>query len=378
VTPTSSDTDLVTVSDALTFTPDDWDVAQTVTVVGGDDGPAAEDRAATISHTIEGGGYGSVTVADVEVAVSELRVRVTPATLELAENGGTAAYTVSLSHQPRDGETVIVTPRSDDPTVARIVTPTETTPTEETLELTFTSTNWNTAQEVTLEGVDNQSSDGAPRTTTISHTIESTNADSGYDELPASRVDELTVTAIDNDTPGVTIAGFSATTAEGALMVLEDAGTASYTIVLTNLPSGTVTVTPTSSNTDVVTVSDISNNPNISDLTGLEHATGLTNLDLARSNISDISALSSLSALTVLDLNGNRISDLTPLSGLTTLRRLVLDSNNITDISPLRSLTGIEALFLRNNRIADIAPLVANTGLGSGDVVSLHQNGTMP
>ena len=67
VTPSrsSGDTD-VTVSGALTFTPDNWSSAQTVTV------SAAEDRDelsgdATITHTVSGGDYDSVTVDSVSV-----------------------------------------------------------------------------------------------------------------------------------------------------------------------------------------------------------------------------------------------------------------------------------------------------------------------
>ena len=57
VTPESGNTAAVTVSDALTFTPDNWDTAQTVTVTGVADADT-DDETVTITHDIAGGDYG--------------------------------------------------------------------------------------------------------------------------------------------------------------------------------------------------------------------------------------------------------------------------------------------------------------------------------
>ena len=125
----------------------------------------------------------------------------------------------------------------------------------------------------------------------------------------------------------------------------------------------------------------------ISDLTGLEFATNLTELYLWANNISDVSALSgltnliglnlslndltdaalpALSGLTnlrELELNANYVSDLSPLSGLTNLRDLYLGSNGISDVSPLSSLTNLQWLFLSANNISDVSPLSSLTNL---------------
>ena len=73
VTPSqdSGDAD-VTVSDALTFTAMNWNVAQTVTVSAAQDTDAVDDTA-TIEHAVAGGDYGanSVTVYDVAVTVDD-------------------------------------------------------------------------------------------------------------------------------------------------------------------------------------------------------------------------------------------------------------------------------------------------------------------
>ena len=59
VTPSRSSGDAdVTVSGALTFTPANWDTAQTVTVSAAQDLDAVDDTA-VIGHAVSGGDYGS-------------------------------------------------------------------------------------------------------------------------------------------------------------------------------------------------------------------------------------------------------------------------------------------------------------------------------
>ncbi len=110
----------------------------------------------------------------------------------------------------------------------------------------------------------------------------------------------------------------------------------------------------------------------ISDLTGLEFATGLTPLDLSYNIIVDITPLSGLTKLTSLDLSNNIISDITPLSGLTNLTSLDLSVNAITDISPLSGLINLTSLRLHDNFFSDISPLSGLTRL-----ISLSLYGTI-
>ena len=230
VTPTSSATGNATVSGALTFTPTNWETAQTVTVTGVNDDVDGADRAATISHTVAGGGYGSVKAADVSVTVTDddtAGVVVSETSVTVDEDGGTATYTVVLTSQPSSNVTV---------------TPTSSATGNATVSgaLTFTPTNWETAQTVTVTGVDDDI-DGADRSATISHTV----AGGGYGSVQAA---DVAVTITDDDTAGVAVS-------ETSVTVDEDGGTATYTVVLTSQPSGDVTVTPTSSATGNATVS---------------------------------------------------------------------------------------------------------------------------
>jgi internalin A len=103
---------------------------------------------------------------------------------------------------------------------------------------------------------------------------------------------------------------------------------------------------------------------NITNLSGLESATSLTNLDLSKNAIHTLSPLSGLSNLIRLDAGGNSIASVSVLSGLTNLSELRLNDNALTGIAPLTNLTHLATLVLYDNHIADVGPLAALTGLG--------------
>ncbi len=111
------------------------------------------------------------------------------------------------------------------------------------------------------------------------------------------------------------------------------------------------------------------NKGGISDLTGLEFATNLSELDLGNNNITDISPLSGLTNLLGLNLADNDITDISPLSGLTKLTGLDLGNNNIRDISPLSGLDSLSTLSLGYNNIRDISPLSGLTNLSALSLV---------
>jgi len=101
----------------------------------------------------------------------------------------------------------------------------------------------------------------------------------------------------------------------------------------------------------------------ISNITGLEYCTALTDLSLHSNSISDISPLRGLIKLTFLRLYNNEITDISPLSELTALTELDLEDNSITNISPLSGLYKLTELYLEDNSISDISPLSGLTGL---------------
>ena len=96
----------------------------------------------------------------------------------------------------------------------------------------------------------------------------------------------------------------------------------------------------------------------ISDLTGLEYAINLRELDVSYSQLSDITPLASLTALKTFRLTGSQLSDITPLANLTALTWLNLGYNSqLSDITPLANLTALTYLNLEKNQISDVTPL---------------------
>ena len=89
--------------------------------------------------------------------------------------------------------------------------------------LTFTTANWNTAQTVTVTGVDDALDDGD-----VGYTIVTAPATSTRRDLQRLNAADVAVTNTDNDAAGITVtptAGLTTTEAGG--------GTATFTVVLT-------------------------------------------------------------------------------------------------------------------------------------------------
>ncbi len=110
---------------------------------------------------------------------------------------------------------------------------------------------------------------------------------------------------------------------------------------------------------------------NISDLSPLAGLINLTYLELWDNHISDLSPLARLTNLTELRLGGNSVSNLSPLAGLTNLTTLLLQRNPISDLSPLAGLTNLTRLGVAGNNISDLLPLAGLTNLAT---LGLHGN----
>ena len=99
------------------------------------------------------------------------------------------------------------------------------------------------------------------------------------------------------------------------------------------------------------------------DLTGLEKAMNLIELNLNSNKIENVEPIRGLTSLTFLNLNWNKIENIEPLKGLTSLTRLYLEDNKIENIEPLRGLTSLTSLSLNWNKIENIEPLKGLTSL---------------
>ena len=208
-------TDLTLDKTTLTFTVDNWDDAQTVTVEGGHDGDGAADTA-TLTKTASGGDYASVsntlpvTVTDDDepaVVLSETGLTVTEG------DAAGSSYTVKLATEPTSEVTVTVSGHAG------------TDLTLDKTTLTFTADNWNTAQTVTVKA--GEDGDGAADTATLTHSA------SGGDY--ANITADLPVTVTDDDTAVTVQFGADAYT-------VSEGSTATITVTLNADPERTVVI----------------------------------------------------------------------------------------------------------------------------------------
>ena len=214
-------TDLTLDKITLTFTAQDWNTPQTVTVTAGQDHDAVDDTAA-LTHavtSVDDANYNGLNVRSVDVTITDddrVRVTVSETSLDI-EEGGSDTYTVVLDTQPTGDVTVTI-----DGVAGTDLTLDKTT-------LTFTAQDWNTPQTVAVTSV--QDHDGVDDTVALAHTVTSVD-DANYNGLSVRSVD---VTVTDDDTVGVTVSETSLT--------MEEGGLDTYTVVLDTQPIGDVTVT---------------------------------------------------------------------------------------------------------------------------------------
>ncbi len=122
---------------------------------------------------------------------------------------------------------------------------------------------------------------------------------------------------------------------------------------------------------------------NIKNLTGLERAIYLRELNLLANQIKDITHLSQLTHLTDLSLGFNEIRDITHLTDLNQLRSLFLGDNPISDITVLTSLNSLKSLSIMgtnssNKPIFDISPVWELTQLSYLSLRSLKISDLSP
>ena len=102
----------------------------------------------------------------------------------------------------------------------------------------------------------------------------------------------------------------------------------------------------------------------VSDLSPVRNLTNLTHLSFRNTLVSDLSPLAGLINLDNIWFNaGAKISDFSPLAGLINLRIIHAGGHPISDLSPLAGLTKLEHLYLPGSHISDLTPLAGLTRL---------------
>ncbi len=181
----------------LTFTPDTWNVSQTVTLSQVDDFVIDGDQNSSISASIDSGSdNGFLGLSPRSVNVTTLDNDVVGITIVLIDNlssesGDTAEFTIQLDIIPSDNVTIDIGTSNESEAVPRVN------------QVTFTPANWNFPQTVTIDGIDDSPpiSDGNQTVNISTFNVNST--DVNFNNLSDTDVADVVINNQDNDAPGI-------------------------------------------------------------------------------------------------------------------------------------------------------------------------------
>ena len=206
----------------VTFTPANWNVAQTVTVTGLSDHMINGDQTYQINGAIASTdmNYNGLVISPIVVVNKEADVAgftVSPTSIQTSMAGGAASFSVALTSQPSAPVTIYLN---------------STKPSEGTLSqsvLSFDATNWNVAQTITVTGQNDLLALG-----NVTYQINGTasSPDPNYSGLAMTPVN---VTNVNSILPGFIVNPISLTTSESGT-------SASFNVTLASIPAGNVTV----------------------------------------------------------------------------------------------------------------------------------------
>jgi len=237
----SSNTAEGTVSPAsITFLTTNWSTPQTITVTGVNDAVADGPQAYTIITSAAVSSdplYSGINPDDVSVTNNDndiAGITVTPTNLTTNENGSSVTFSIVLNTQPTSNVTISLSSNNTNEGTISVSS------------VTFTTANWNAAQTIAVNPVDDDVDDDD-----ITYSIVTGNASSTDANYNNRAVDDVTVVNRDNDTAGFI---FSQTS---GLTTTEVGGTATFTVRLSSKPLSDVSFTLSSSNTNEGTVSPV-------------------------------------------------------------------------------------------------------------------------
>jgi large repetitive protein len=241
ITLSSSNTAEGTVAPSeLVFTSSDWQTPQTVTITGVDelvdDGDAAYTivTAPTDSTDTTYNGLDADDRNLFNIDNDGAGVVVSALSGDTTEAGGTATFTVTLATQPT--AVVTITLSTDNPAEGSV----------SPASLVYNNANWNTAQTVTVAGVNDLVDDGDIAYNIVLAPASST--DAAYNGQDAA---DLSALNIDDDVAGIAVSAISGNTTEVG-------GTATFTMALESQPTAAVTIALSSSDISEGTVSPAS------------------------------------------------------------------------------------------------------------------------
>jgi len=224
---TSNEREGIVAPTALVFTPGDFDQPQRVLIAGVDDPWVDGPQLYTIQITATG---SALPIAAVDLQVTNddddhAGAIVTPVTgLLTSETGTHATFTVRLTAKPMYDVTIPIASSN----IAEGVV--------DRASVTFTPSNWDLAQTVTVTGVDDQIADGAQP-----YTIELAPATSDDPAFAGMDADDVQVTNVDDDLQAIVV------TPTSGLVTTEGGGSDHFAVVLATQPTANVTIAVSSS-----------------------------------------------------------------------------------------------------------------------------------
>ena len=205
---TDADTDGY--QNTLSFTASNWNDEQTVTVTAQPDDDA-DNETVSVKHTLAGGIYDNLDVPPLIVTIEDADTAGVTITepfgaTKLSEPDGTDGYDVELNSQPAANVTISVQAKAG----VTINKSGETA--SDSQMLTFTSSNWDTAQTITVAVVDDDiDQPHGTRSAMIFHT-----ASSDDDEYDGVSVRDVEAIIRDDDPTEVTLSTPDSTATEGS------------------------------------------------------------------------------------------------------------------------------------------------------------------
>ncbi|WP_462318277.1 Calx-beta domain-containing protein, partial [Marinilabilia sp.] len=213
-------------TEEVTFTAANWNQLQNITITGVDDDLVDGNITYMLTISVDDsrsdatyhGQSETLNVINTDDDSAGISVIISGDNTQTSESGTTDSFDVALSSQPESDVVIVVSGVDESEAVVS------------SNQLTFTSSNWNQSQTISVSGMDDNMVDGNI-TFTLSLTVDNSLSDSEYHDQSVN----VEVTNTDDDSAGISINESGGTT-----ITSEAGGTDSFEVSLTSQPQSYV------------------------------------------------------------------------------------------------------------------------------------------